>query len=151
MHVGEVCSREVYMVQPAEPLIEAAREMSRRHVGAVVVVEQRDAVVRPVGIVTDRDVVRAGLKRNAGLADLSVAEAMTRAPLTFDESCTVADAIEQMSARHVRRAPVTGAGGDLVGIVSFDDLLPAVAEELSSLARLIGAQARREGPVQKSA
>jgi CBS domain-containing protein len=44
----------------------------------------------------------------------------------------------------VRRAPVVSDTGDLVGIVSIDDLLPAVAEELTLLSKLFGKQARQE-------
>jgi CBS domain-containing protein len=69
---------------------------------------------------------------------------MTKAPLTVEESCGVAEAVERMSARNVRRAPVVSSSGDLVGIVTFDDLLPVVAEDLSTLAKLIGTQARLE-------
>lgn len=144
MQVGEICSREVYMVRPDEPLAEAVREMDKRHVGAVVVVESQADIVRPIGIVTDRDVVRGQLVRSTDLFCLSVGDVMTKTPLTVEESCGVGEAIERMSARNVRRAPVVSSAGDLVGIVTLDDLLPVVAEDLSVLAQLLGTQARRE-------
>jgi len=144
MEVGDVCSREVYIVRPEEPLADAAREMDRRHIGSVVVVESRDGVVRPVGIVTDRDIVCGQLDRNKELFRLTVGEVMTAGLLTFDESSDTASALKGMSARGVRRAPVVNAAGELVGIVTFDDLLPLVADELTALARLIGTQAHVE-------
>ena len=144
MQVGDICSREVYMVRSEEPLAEAVREMDKRHVGAVVVVDSQADIVRPIGIVTDRDVVRGQLVRSADLFCLSVGDVMTKTPLTVEESCGVGEAIERMSARNVRRAPVVSSTGDLVGIVTLDDLLPVVAEDLSMLARLLGTQARRE-------
>jgi len=70
---------------------------------------------------------------------------MTADPLTLRETCGIAEAIGQMSARGVRRAPVVSESGDLVGIVSFDDLLPVVSQQPNALAKLIGDQARREG------
>lgn len=70
---------------------------------------------------------------------------MTTHPLTLPESCGIPEAIGQLSTRRVRRAPVVNESGDLVGIVSFDDLLPVVSEQLDALAKLIGDQARREG------
>ena len=67
---------------------------------------------------------------------------MSGDPLTLQETCGIAEAIRQMSARGVRRAPVVSESGDLVGIVSFDDLLPVVSEQLAALAKLIGDQAQ---------
>jgi CBS domain-containing protein len=58
VNIGEVCSREVYILRPAEPLAEAVAEMHKRHVGGVVVVEGKPDRVRPIGIVTDRDAIR---------------------------------------------------------------------------------------------
>ncbi len=145
MDVGEVCSREVYVFNGAQPLESAVAEMIKRHVGAIVVVESELERLRPVGIVTDRDVVRGQLALRKDLASLKVSDVMTSAPLTVSESSGIAEAIEHMRARRVRRAPVVDAKGDLVGIVSLDDLLPIVAEELGALARLVGTQAEHEG------
>ncbi len=144
MQAGELCSREVYIVRPDEPLADAAREMRKRHIGAVVVVEQREQAMVPVGIVTDRDIVCGQLAHGADLFCLTVGDVMTRAPTTIPEEDGLSEAIRRLSSRGVRRAPVVSVSGDLVGILSFDDVVPAVAEELSSLAKLIGTQARRE-------
>lgn len=145
MNIGEVCSREVYIVRAAEPLATAAGEMMKRHIGAMVVVEAEPSRVRPVGIVTDRDIVRGEVSLGKDLATLTVGEVMTRDPLTVSEASGTGEAIEQMRLRRVRRAPVLNERGDLVGIVSLDDLLPIVAEELRALARLVDVQARHEG------
>jgi len=142
MNIGEVCSREVYIVRPAEPLADAVVEMHKRHVGALVVVEEKPDQVRPVGVITDRDVIRAQVLQGRALTHLAIADAMSGDPLTLQETCGIAEAIRQMSARGVRRAPVVSESGDLVGIVSFDDLLPVVSEQLAALAKLIGDQAR---------
>jgi CBS domain-containing protein len=72
-----------------------------------------------------------------------VGDVMTKAPLTLPESFDVGDGIDAMNARGVRRAPVITEAGSLVGMVTFDDLLPAVARELQWLANLMGTQARR--------
>jgi len=143
MNVGEVCSREVYVVERTEALAEAVREMRQRHVGAIVVVEQQGMLTRPIGIVTDRDLIFA--TRGDGIdLSVSVTHVMTSCPLTLAEDSGLYEAIKLMSAHGVRRAPVVGAGGDLVGIVSVDDLVPVVAEELTALAKLLVAQARHE-------
>ncbi len=145
MNIGEVCSREVYIVRAAEPLAIAAAQMMKRHIGAMVVVEAEPARVRPVGIVTDRDIVRGQVSLGKDLGMLTVGEVMTRDPLTVSEASGLGETVEQMRLRRVRRAPVLNERGDLVGIVSLDDLLPVVAEELRALARLVDVQARHEG------
>jgi CBS domain-containing protein len=145
MNVGEVCSREVYIFKADEPLANAVAEMVKRHVGAIVVVETEPERVRPVGIVTDRDVIRGQVSLKKDLPSLTLRDVMTSPALTVSETSGVAEAIGRMQARGVRRAPVVNDSGDLVGIVSLDDLLPIVAEELGVLARLVGDQARREG------
>ena len=95
-------------------------------------------------IVTDRDIVCGQLARQADLFCLNVSDVMTSHPVTVQETSGVAEAVGRLSARGVRRAPEVNEAGDLVGLVSFDDLLPAVAAELAGLAQLIGAQARQE-------
>jgi acetoin utilization protein AcuB len=74
----------------------------------------------------------------------TVGDVMTPDPISVSEAAEVAEAVESLSERGVRRAPVIDETGHLVGIVTLDDLLPAVAEELGALAKLIGDQAKRE-------
>jgi CBS domain-containing protein len=140
MNIGEICSREVYVAKPSEPLAEAAREMCRRNVGTVVVVERQGELVRPIGIVTDRDIVRALVQRAARIDELEIGSVMTWSPLALREDSEIGEAIEFLSESTIRRAPVISDTGDLVGIVSIDDLLPIVSEELGALTRLIARQ-----------
>lgn len=143
MNVGEVCSREVYILRETEPLAEAVREMRRRHVGAIVVVEPQAGLMKPIGIVTDRDIVLAGLPAGIDLS-MQVSRVMTGCPLTLSENSGLYEAIRSMSAQGVRRAPVVSDSGDLVGIVSVDDLVPVLAEELAWIAKLMGGQSKHE-------
>jgi CBS domain-containing protein len=144
MNVGDICSRVVCAVREDEPLADAVREMVNQNVGAIVVIADGRDAVRPVGIVTDRDVVCGQIDRSADLFCLTVGDVMTRDPLLLHEDASVAEAIEQLSLRGVRRAPVVDDAGSLVGIVTLDDLFPVLAEELTALARLMGHQARLE-------
>jgi CBS domain-containing protein len=137
MNVGEICTREVYIVRPHEPLLQAVHEMCKRNVGSVIVVEERGRRVVPVGILTDRDVVGALPEKGELLETTTVGECMSGNLLTLGEDESIVDAMARLRRRGVRRAPVIAANGDLVGIVSADDLLGIVAEQLSSLARLV--------------
>jgi CBS domain-containing protein len=146
MRVGEVCSRDVRLVNRNQALVDAARDMLAFHVGALIVIDPWDAVHRPIGILTDRDIVRGQLKRAADLYCLTVGEVMTPNPLALTADMDVSAAIEALNAKAVRRAPVLDRSGAVIGIVTLDDLLPELAEELRSLASLMGAQARHEHP-----
>jgi CBS domain-containing protein len=144
MRAGELCTREVYLARPEDALAAAAREMRRRHVGALVVVEAHGKSVRPIGILTDRDIVCGQLAKSADLSCLNVGDVMTADPTTVDEDTELTETIKRLAAAGVRRAPVVNNGGDLVGILSLDDLLPEVAQQLGTLASLIGTQSRIE-------
>jgi CBS domain-containing protein len=143
MNVGDVCSRIVVVTRPADPLADAARQMIEQHVGALVVVDPHRNL-RVVGIVTDRDIVRGQLNRGADLFCLCVEDVMTPHPLLLVESLGISEAVEALNERGVRRAPVIAASGEVVGIISLDDLLPVLSEDLLRLARLVGSQARHE-------
>lgn len=132
-----------------EPLAEAARVMCDEHVGALVVIDRSDTRKRPIGILTDRDIVRGQLRRAADLYCLTVGDVMTPDPLVLPIHLEATEAIEALDARAVRRAPVVDASGSLAGMVTLDDLVPILAQELGGLASLMGSQSRREGTQHK--
>jgi CBS-domain-containing membrane protein len=88
------------------------------------------------------EVVYAQVCRQMRLSQLRVKDAMTSHPTVIAESVSLPEAIRRMSDAGARRVPVVNEAGDLVGIITLDDLLPIVSEELQGLARLIGGQAR---------
>jgi CBS domain-containing protein len=137
MKLGNACIRTVHTTTCDRPLAEAAREMLKQNVGALAVVDLHDGLRRPVGIVTDRDIVCGQLSRAADLHCLTVGDVMTVEPLMLPENSGVAEAIECMSQIGVRRVLIVNDAGNLSGIVSIDDLLPIVADELGVLAKLL--------------
>jgi CBS domain-containing protein len=90
-------------------------------VGAVVVMEND----RPLGIVTDRDIVVRALAGGRGLDAATLGDICSRDLATVPAGASVEDALGVMAARGVRRLPVTIARGSVVGIVSIDDLVDA--------------------------
>lgn len=144
MSVGSVCSRNVLTARRGEPLATVAHRMCDMHVGTVVVIDDHGGRDFPIGIITDRDMLRTQLNRSTDLFCLSVGEAYTPDPLCLTEDTGVAESLERMKARGVRRAPVVDAAGQLVGIVSTDDLLAYLAEQLSVMAKLLESQPKRE-------
>jgi CBS domain-containing protein len=144
MRVQDLYSPAAKVTGPDQALAEAARTLLSGHVGSLVVVEGGRKGGRPIGILTDRDIVRGQLRLGADLFCLAVGDVMTTDPLTIPATTGLTEAIAAMRARVVRRAPVVDSSGNLLGIVTLDDLLPAVARELEELASLIGTQPRHE-------
>ncbi|MFO1402381.1 MAG: CBS domain-containing protein [Steroidobacteraceae bacterium] len=145
MDIGTICTRQPVSVPAHEPLSQVARLMHDRHIGAVIVTKRPLERVVPAGIITDRDVLRAQVERHADLAMLDAERVMTRDPLVLEEDTPLQEGIRRMRARGVRRAPVVDASGALIGIVSSDDIVAAIAAELAELAQLIAGQPRHEG------
>jgi CBS domain-containing protein len=144
MSIGQLSSSTVVTALASDSLSRVARQMCDEHVGMVVVVEERAGKRVPVGIVTDRDIVRAQLQRSTDLFCLGVADVMSPNPQVLLESESLDQAIHLLKSRGVRRAPVVDPAGGLVGVVSMDDLLVAVSQELSGLSRLAANQRARE-------
>jgi CBS domain-containing protein len=142
MMLRDVCRPTVRCAYPDEALAEAARSMIDHDVGALVVIERADPSRGPIGILTDRDIVRGQLRRATDIFCLTVRDVMTPDPCTLRADLDLADAVQALNEKVVRRAPVVDRSGALVGIVTLDDLLPALARQLSELAQLVGSQAR---------
>ena len=137
MSIGRICSRVIVTAAPEERVKAVAERMADHNVGSVVVVRDQ----KPVGIVTDRDLALRVL--GAGLdPDTSVRDVMTREVRTLDESTPIEDALTSMKSSGVRRIVVTGEDGALAGIVSLDDILELLVEEVER----IGAILREESP-----
>jgi CBS domain-containing protein len=144
MTCGEICNREVVIVTPETPVSEAAWLMREDHVGDVIVVRDQDGLRKPVGIVTDRDVVVEVVATGLDPGVLTVEEIMGPDLATVQEQTGVFEAIRYMREKGVRRIPVVGAEGELIGILAMDDLLELLAEELGALARLVGREQDKE-------
>lgn len=135
MPISEVCNREVVIVQPGDSILDAAQLMRLHHVGDVVVVQNLGSRRIPVGIVTDRDLVVEIMASELDPTALTVGDIMVPDLATVCENASLLEAVEQMRAKGVRRLPVTDAVGNLSGILTMDDLLELLAEEMSDLAR----------------
>jgi CBS domain-containing protein len=144
MSISKLCSRKVVCATPTTTVAEAAEMMRHHHIGNVVVVDSRDGTSRPLGIVTDRDivieVVAPGLDpKGIRLSDL----VQIQGPIeTVEEGQSFAYAARMMAVRAVRRLPVVDKEGALVGIVSVDDMLPELAAQLTALAD-VGSRGRQ--------
>lgn len=144
MSVGEICNREVIVIQRDETILEAAKLMRQFHVGAVIVVEKRNGLQIPVGVVTDRDLVVEILATELDEHVITVGDIMAPEIFTIKESAASYEAIELMRRKTARRLPVVDDAGELIGILTLDDALQLLSEELLDLAKLVRYEQKKE-------
>lgn len=144
MAIGEVCNREVVVVGIDNTVLEAARLMRQHHVGNVLVVEERDGKRLPIGIVTDRDVVVEVVAPELDPKAITVGDIMASNLASVNADTGIFEAIQYMRSRGVRRLPVVDRDGGLAGIVTLDDLLALLAEELDAFAKLLKREQQKE-------
>jgi len=144
MAIGEICSREVVIAKAGVTVREAAELMRQHHVGDIVVVEERGDLRRPVGILTDRDIAVTIVAKGLDPEKLTLAEVCTDELIVAEETFGVAETVELMRSRGIRRVPVVDTGGPLVGIVTMDDILELMAEELYAMTKTVSRQERHE-------
>jgi CBS domain-containing protein len=149
MTVGKICNREVVITTPEATLIEVAKLMREYHVGNVVVVNARGAEKVPVGIITDRDIVLAIVASEVDLDAVLAGDIMSHELLTAGEDESIWDVLQRMRSHGVRRLPVVNARGGLEGILSVNDFLELISEELLALAQVATRQQQREKEIRK--
>lgn len=142
MSVGKICTRIVATASPKESVRAAAARMAEHDVGTLVV-EERDGSTRPLGVVTDRDIVMRCVANGLDPDDTELAAVMTTPVHLVDEATPIEEALLRMAHSGVRRLVVTSEGSQLVGILSLDDVLEMLTGEMSSIGRLL----QHQGPV----
>lgn len=125
----EIVNRDLVTIEPHQSVLEAARLMESRDVGCVLVLYNE----KPRGLITDRDIVLRCVAHNLDISDTTVENILSESLATVHETDGFFDCIRKMREAGVRRIPVVDAGGKAVGIVTFDDLICVLGQELSTL------------------
>ncbi len=129
MRMHSLFAKDVVTAAPEDTLAQVAKILEQHKIGAIVVVEQQ----KPVGIVTDRDLALAVCVQ--GIAPTEPVRRVMSTPVaTLKQSQGVFEATRQMKQLTVRRLPVVDDDGQLVGLVSLDDLFLLLTSELGNLA-----------------
>ncbi|KRB99568.1 histidine kinase [Hydrogenophaga sp. Root209] len=144
MLAGDVCNRIVVIAERGLSLVQAAQLMRKRHVGCLVVVDETGAGRLVVGMLTDRDIVTAVIARELDAAVLTVGDVMSRELISALEDDSIKDMLVTMRRKGIRRLPVVTTQGMLVGLVTLDDVLSLMAEQLREMASLVETEALRE-------
>ena len=139
MSVGRICSRLVVTVSSVESVRVAARRMAENGVGTLVVANL-DGVIQASGIVTDRDIAVRCVAESLDPDRTPVSRVMTAPAGSVDESTPIEEAVRMMASAATRRLIVTGDDHRLIGILSLDDVLDLLVEEIESVGRLLKKQ-----------
>lgn len=143
MTAGEVCNRQVVITRADAAVVDAARLMRTQHVGDLVVVKDPNGERFPIGILTDRDVALS-VERLLRLPHLRVADVMSVDLVTAPERENLNEVLKKMQSHGVRRLPIVNERGGLEGILTFDDVLELLSEELTDMAKLVAREQKRE-------
>jgi CBS domain-containing protein len=144
MTIGEICNREVIVIQRDETIQEAAKLMRQFHVGAIIVIDKPNGGTMPVGVITDRDLVVEVMATELDETVITVGDILTPELFVVTENTAIDEAIELMRKKTVRRLPVVDDSGELIGILTLDDALQLLAEQLLDLAKLVRYEQKKE-------
>jgi len=142
MSISDLCSKEVVCVESNATLQFAAQMMQKHHVGALVVVKL-NGIKKPIGILTDRDIVLGVVTHNLPIDSL-VNEVMSKNPVTVAKTDGIAEVTELMKKNNIRRVIVQDENGNACGLVSSDNILQLLAHEMADLAKTTEVQVRFE-------
>ncbi len=145
MSVGKFCCRKVVLAEKESSVLEVAKLMREHHVGDVVIVERSSGQPIPVGIVTDRDIVVELIAKEVELESVSAGDIMSLELLTAQEEDSLWDSLKSMRNKGVHRIVVVNANNGLEGILSVDDVLELLADEMALLAKVAFRSSEKEG------
>jgi len=134
--IRDLLTAPVQVLPPDATCNEAARMMRDENVGCVVVAEDG----QPLGIVTDRDLTIRVLAAGGETQKLQLRDVMSEEPIFVSVDQSIDQVVAAMRDLAIRRVPVVDEEGELCGIVSLDDLLLRLVDQLGSLAEAVRAE-----------
>jgi CBS domain-containing protein len=142
MRAGELCVRDVVTAFSDEPVIDVARRMAEYGVGdVIVVIDERSGLPRPIGIITDRDLVIHVLARSDLVpANVKVADVMRRELVVAREDDDIEAVVAKMREHAIRRMPIVDDRGGLQGMLSIDDVLGWMRDQLAATTKTVERQ-----------
>jgi len=131
MPVTEIAKAPVVEIAPYATAEDAARLMAQHHVGGLVVTRENELI----GMVTDRDITTSVIAEGRDLATTAVVEIMSPEPAFVRDHSGIMETIQAMRRSKARRLPVVDEHLRPIGLVSADDLLLYLAQEIAYLGR----------------
>jgi CBS domain-containing protein len=131
--VRDVMSKSVRVVRPDSSVKEVVATMNKFDIGSIVVVQGE----RPVGIITERDILRRIVEPCLAPETLTARQVMSSPVITIDENASIDEAARLMAKKGVKKLLVTRNNDQLVGILTFTDIVTKVPEMLGILEELV--------------
>jgi CBS domain-containing protein len=128
--IGKVCTKRVVTASPDMTVTQAAQLMLAKNVGTVVVANS----MKPVGLLTDRDIAVDVVGKGKDPATTRLSEVMRKALTVIREEAGILDAAKLFGKTGVRRLPVVNKAGKMVGIIALDDLIMLLGDEMAHMA-----------------
>ena len=138
--IGAICTKPAVTASPEATILEAAHRMRGRKVGALVIVNRNG---EPTGVLTDRDIAVSVVGAGKDPATVLVKTLVRRKPIVIRDDAGILDATKLLSRRGVRRLPVVSKTGQLVGILTMDDLVMLLGSELGHIASTLASELGR--------
>lgn len=139
MSLENFCKKPVYKMSPTTNIVDACGLMEQNNVGCLIVEDQG----KLCGIVTDRDIALriAGARRDP--QETKVKEIMTPDPIRVAIGSDLHHLTSLMHAYHVRRVPIVDGSDSTVGIVTLDDLIAMLGDEMFDIGKAISEEFAR--------
>jgi CBS domain-containing protein len=141
--VSSFMTRNVKMETENQNIQAVCEAMNETNIGSIIIVALSNSI-KPVGIITERDIVRIVGKLDPALLHTPIRDLMSKPLITLSPESTIRDALLTMQQKNIRRIPIVDKE-TVVGIITDKDLFQAILKNDISLDNLSGDAATSEG------
>jgi len=133
--VSSMMTRDIKIEKEDQNVLTACKMMYENNIGCIIIVKQND--IKPVGIITERDVVRLLGSLKPSLLQTPLREIMSKPLVNISINSSVRDAIQTMQQKNIRRLIVTD-GEKMVGIITDKDIFRTIMNNQDLIPILLG-------------
>ncbi|HEY7734207.1 MAG TPA: CBS domain-containing protein [Nitrososphaera sp.] len=144
--VASIMTREVKTAKESQTVKAAARIMTEKDIGSLVIVKGTEPD-RPVGIITERDLVRVVGTTDTSTLQMPLRDIMSKPVVTIEASSSIKDAIQSMELNNFRRLPVVDREKKMVGIVTDKDIFKVIMKSQALITSMSGSLSVEYRPV----
>ena len=142
--VSSFMTRDVKMETDDQNIQAVCKTMNENDIGSIVIVTLGDNSLKPVGIITERDIVRTIGKLSPALLHMPVRDLMSKPLITLSPNSTIKDALQTMQQKNIRRIPIVDRE-TMQGIITDKDVFQAILNNRIPLDNLVSDAATAEG------
>lgn len=143
LHAADICRTDIVTAEEHTSLYEVSKLMREHHIGDVVITRSGDSKQKPIGILTDRDIVVHGIACDIDLDEVTAGDLSKQDLVTVRPEAGISEIVSTMNAHAVRRV-IVDSDSDFNGIITFDDILWALSSVVANLSAVTERQIQRE-------